>query len=151
MVDLPEPDVPMIARNSPCSTRSETPRSASTDPTPTELDAATSGVTAASLAVADYGSVVLESDAAGSEAVSLFPEHHVAVLRATDVVPGMREAVGRLGDRLRDGASAVIATGPSATADMGALVIGAHGPREVDVVLVEEAGGGAAGEGGADG
>ncbi|MFC7070333.1 LutC/YkgG family protein [Halobaculum lipolyticum] len=113
------------------------PDSVATDPTPSELDAANTGVTAASLAVADYGTVVLESDAAGSESVSLFPERHVAVVRAGDVVPGMREAVGRLGDRLRDGASAVLATGPSATADMGELVIGAHGPREVEVVVVE--------------
>jgi L-lactate dehydrogenase complex protein LldG len=32
----------------------------------------------------------------------------------------------------------VFATGPSATADMGELVYGAHGPREVAVLLVEE-------------
>ncbi|MFC7096100.1 LutC/YkgG family protein [Halobaculum marinum] len=114
------------------------PPSVVTDPTPADLDAAATGVTAASLGIADYGTVVLAADAAGSEQVSLFPERHVVVLRATDLVPGMREAVGALGDRLRDGASAVLATGPSATADMGDLVIGAHGPREVDVVLVEE-------------
>jgi len=114
------------------------PEGVATDPTPAELDAANTGVTAARLAIADYGTVVLESDAAGSEAVSLFPERHVAVVRAGDVVPGMREAIGRLGGRLRDGASAVLATGPSATADMGDLVIGAHGPREVEVVLVED-------------
>ncbi|MFC6785877.1 lactate utilization protein C [Halobaculum halobium] len=115
------------------------PEAVATDPTPADLDAAETGVTAARLAIADYGSVVLESDAAGSEAVSLFPERHVAVVRAGDVVPGMREAIERLGDRLRDGASAVLATGPSATADMGDLVIGAHGPRAVEIVLVEEA------------
>lgn len=116
------------------------PDDVTTDPTPAELDGATTGVSAARLGIADYGSVVLEADAAGSEAVSVFPERHVAVVRAGDVVPGMAEAIPRLGDRLRDGASAVIATGPSATADMGALVIGAHGPREVEIVLVEGAG-----------
>ncbi|PSQ08159.1 hypothetical protein BRC97_01995 [Halobacteriales archaeon QS_6_71_20] len=116
------------------------PESVATDPTPAELDAANTGVTAAGLGIADYGSLVLESDAAGSEAISLFPERHVAVLRAADVVPGMREAFGTLGDRLRAGAGAVLATGPSATADMGELVIGAHGPRAVDVVLVDDGG-----------
>jgi hypothetical protein len=34
IVDFPEPDAPMIARNSPCSTARETPRSASTCPSP---------------------------------------------------------------------------------------------------------------------
>ncbi|SHH27854.1 LutC/YkgG family protein [Halobaculum gomorrense] len=120
----------------------ELPDAVATDPTPGELDAANTGVTAASLAVADYGTVVLEADAAGSEAVSLFPERHVVILRTGDVVTGMREAMSALGDRLRDGASAVLATGPSATADMGDLVIGAHGPREVEVVLVESDSGG---------
>ncbi|UIO98804.1 LUD domain-containing protein [Halobaculum sp. CBA1158] len=113
------------------------PDGVATDPTPADLDAAVTGVTAATLAVADYGSVVVCSDAAGTEAVSLFPDRHVAVVRAGDVVPGMREAMGVLGDRLRAGESAVIATGPSATADMGDLVVGAHGPREVEIVLVE--------------
>lgn len=117
------------------------PSSVATDPTPADLDAAATGVTAASLGIADYGTVVLPADAAGSEQVSLFPERHVVVVRAADLVPGMREAIDALGDRLRDGASAVLATGPSATADMGDLVIGAHGPREVDVVLVEAADG----------
>lgn len=115
------------------------PESVTVDPTPADLDAATTGVTAATLAIADYGTVALEADAAGSEAVSLFPERHVVVVRASDVVPGMPAAIDRLGDRLRDGASAVLATGPSATADMGDLVIGAHGPRDVEVVLVEDA------------
>lgn len=133
LVDPPGVGVPL-----PPSWAISLPETIDTDPTPADLDAAATGVTAASLAVADYGTVVLESDAAGSEAVSLFPERHVAVVRAGDVVPGMREAIGRLGDRLREGASAVLATGPSATADMGELVIGAHGPRAVEVVLVEE-------------
>jgi L-lactate dehydrogenase complex protein LldG len=108
-----------------------------TDPTPAELDAAASGVTAASLAVADYGSVVLEATPGGAEPVSLFPDQHVVVLRAEDIVPDMETAFEWFGDRLRETrGSAIIATGPSATADMGALVKGAHGPKAVHVVVV---------------
>lgn len=106
------------------------------DPTPADLDAARTGITAARLGIADYGSVVIEADAEGTEPVSLFPDVHVVVLRESDVVPGMAEAYDRLGPLLRDGGSAVLATGPSATADMGALVRGAHGPRDVHVVLL---------------
>jgi L-lactate dehydrogenase complex protein LldG len=32
----------------------------------------------------------------------------------------------------------VLATGPSATADMGELVLGAHGPESVHVVILDE-------------
>ena len=108
------------------------------DPTPSEVRAAKTGVTPAAFGVTDYGTVVLPQDDAGSELVSLFVEHHVAVLRESDVVPDMGAAFDRL-----DGAvpeeydDAVLATGPSATADMGALVKGAHGPREVHAVVVE--------------
>ena len=108
------------------------------EPTPATLEAATTGVTAASMGIADYGSVVLPATPEGCEQVCLFPELHVPVLRASDLVPDMPTAIDRLGPQLRAGGSAILATGPSATADMGALVKGAHGPREVHVVVLEE-------------
>jgi L-lactate dehydrogenase complex protein LldG len=62
----------------------------------------------------------------------------VAVLPATAVVADMRSAFAWLGAQVRaHGTSSIIATGPSATADMGGLVRGAHGPASVHVVLVE--------------
>lgn len=109
-----------------------------TDPTPADLDDAATGVTAATLGVASYGSIVLTPNAAGSEPVSLFPDRHLAVLRAEDLVADMAGAFDRLGEAFREtGASGILATGPSATADMGALVHGAHGPKSVAVVVVE--------------
>ena len=109
-----------------------------TDPTPATLESATTGITPASMGIADYGSVVLPEQPAGAEPVSLFPDRHVAVVRASDVVTDMRTAIDRLGPRLRAGESTVVATGPSATADMGALVRGAHGPKTVHVVVFED-------------
>ncbi len=108
------------------------------EPSPSDLEAATTGVTAATLGIADYGSVVIEGTPAGEEPISLFTDHHVAVLRNEDVVPNMTAAFRELGPRLREGASAVLATGPSATADMGELVLGAHGPESVHVVIIDE-------------
>lgn len=114
------------------------PDSVDTDPTPAALSAARTGVTPATLGVAEYGTVALPGDADGVEPVSLYPERHVAVVRERDVVPDLADAFERLGPRLRDGReSVVLATGPSATADMGALVTGVHGPGEVDVLVVE--------------
>lgn len=108
-------------------------------PTPAQLNDARTGVTPARMAVADYGSLVLEQTPDAAEPASLFPEVHVAVLRASDVVPDMRVAFARLGQRFREQqTSAVLATGPSATADMGALVRGAHGPKKVHVLILED-------------
>ncbi|WP_226023763.1 LUD domain-containing protein [Halomicrobium salinisoli] len=108
------------------------------DPTPAELDAATTGVTQASFAVADYGSVVIPTTETGTELVSLFVDRHVAVLDEADVLPGMEAAFDRFGEELRaEAGSGIVATGPSATADMGELVRGAHGPSEVRVIVLE--------------
>lgn len=113
------------------------PTGVPTDPTPTELDEAVTGVTAAAFAIADYGSIALQATPEGAEPVSLFPDRHVAVLRERDIVPDMAAAFDRLGESFRASrGSAVLATGPSATADMGELVKGAHGPKAVDVVVV---------------
>jgi L-lactate dehydrogenase complex protein LldG len=110
------------------------------DPTPATLQAATTGVTRASLGVADYGSVVLSVTDGASELVSLFVDRHVAVVRESDIVADMETAIDAVADEFgRAGGSAILATGPSATADMGALVKGAHGPREVHVVVLTDA------------
>jgi L-lactate dehydrogenase complex protein LldG len=107
-----------------------------TEPTAAAVDGAACSVTAAEFAIANYGSVVLRSAPDGVEPASLYADHHVAVVRADDVLPDMNAAFDRLGDLLRDGESAVVATGPSATADMGELVRGAHGPKSVQVIVL---------------
>lgn len=115
------------------------PETVTWDPTPAALWAADTGVTPVEFAVADYGSLLLPTSEPASELVSLYADHHVAVVSTSEVLPGMEAAFERL-DRdipaeYRDG---IIATGPSATADMGALVEGAHGPKSVSVVLLED-------------
>lgn len=107
------------------------------EPTVRELSEARTGVTAVASGVADYGSVIVEATPAGTEPLSLFVDRHVAVIRESDIVPDMTRLFEALGPAIReDRSSQVIATGPSATADMGALVYGAHGPREVYVVCL---------------
>lgn len=113
------------------------PESVTTDPTVGDLDAAVTGVTGAALGIAEYGSLVLGADSAGSEPVSLFTDLHAVVLRESDIVPDMATAFEWFGDELRETrGSAIVATGPSATADMGSLVQGAHGPENVEVFVV---------------
>ncbi|MFB6267700.1 MAG: LUD domain-containing protein [Halodesulfurarchaeum sp.] len=115
------------------------PVAVNTDPTPAELDGARTGLTGAPLAIADYGSVLVQGGDGGAEPVSLYPDRHVAVVRADDVVADMETAMGEIADLIAAGhRSHVVATGPSATADMGDLVRGAHGPKEVHVVVVND-------------
>ncbi|MFB6141852.1 MAG: LUD domain-containing protein [Halorientalis sp.] len=115
------------------------PDAVETDFSPASLEAAATGVTPAGLGIADYGTVTLASDAAGTELASLYVPRHVAVLAASDVVATMADAYERLDDEFAEGRTTqVLATGPSATADMGTLVQGVHGPDETHVVVLED-------------
>lgn len=103
---------------------------------PTQLDAFDGVLTAATLAIAETGTVVLQSvPGQGRRAISLVPDYHLCVVRAEDVVETVPQAFQRLQP------SAAIATtfisGPSATADIEMTRIkGVHGPRVLDVLLV---------------
>lgn len=113
----------------------------SVDPEPTAADLAdaTTGVTAGALGIADYGSVVLQETGAGEELLGLYPDRHVVVVAASDVVADMPAAFEALEGAFAEGLTdAIVATGPSATADMGSVVTGVHGPREVHVVVLED-------------
>lgn len=111
-----------------------------TDPTPAQLRAATTGVTPVGGAIAEHGTVLVESRPEGDELVGLYPERHVAVLRESDLVPDVSAAITRLDETFGDGGvdSTVLATGASATADMGETIEGVHGPKEVHVVVLTD-------------
>lgn len=128
---------PAVATRLPAVGSSVTDLDVAIDPSPAELLAAHTGITPASLGVAEYGTIVLESTTAGVEAISVFCSHHIAVLPSSSIRTDLGDAVEWLADSVgRDRGSAVLATGPSATADMGALVTGAHGPSRVDVIIL---------------
>lgn len=128
------------------------PDAVNTDPTAADVHDAAMGVTPATMGIAEYGSVLLEADEGGTEPLSVYPEFHVAVLAASDLVPDALAAFESLGPRFREERTSVVfTTGPSATADMGTLVVGAHGPAEVHVVLLEEGSDVSDDDGGTDG
>ncbi|MEZ3117237.1 LUD domain-containing protein [Halobaculum sp. MBLA0147] len=135
-------DPPVVAAPSDheCVSPETLPIPVETEPTLETLRDAHTGITDATLGIVPYGSVVLRTDTDDlTEAASLFVDHHVVVLAERDLRPDVASALAELGPLLRaEEASAVVATGPSATADMGALVQGAHGPEAVHVVLLRE-------------
>lgn len=130
---------PTVAVDLPVPTDALTAAGVTVDPTPEQLRAARTGVTAGALGITSYGSVVLRCTGDGSEFLALYPDRHVAVVAASDVRPDMSDAIDAVADPMRaESADFVVATGPSATADMGAVVQGVHGPSEVHVVLLED-------------
>lgn len=104
------------------------------------------GVSTAALAVAETGSVLLAGDDLASRLVSMLPLTHVVLVPVSSVVPTLEEAAAFLRrsiQQLDSGRSRHISlvTGPSRTADIErVLTIGVHGPRELHVILVAQAG-----------
>ncbi len=83
------------------------------------------GVTKASAAIAESGTIMLKDGETSARLGALAPWIHIAVIEESDVVATIGEAIARFGDD----PSIVFATGPSKTADVeGILIEGVHGP-----------------------
>ena len=86
------------------------------------------------LGVAENGAVWLGESAMGPRAAPFLTQHLVLVLDRSAIVADMHAAYDRL-DVAREGYGVFVA-GPSKTADIEQmLVIGAHGPRSLTVLL----------------
>jgi len=92
----------------------------------------TVGVTNAICGLADTGSVLIADGEGSPLYASLLPEIHIAVLKPSDILPSLSDAM----PLLKNTRAAVFITGPSRTADIEmTLTIGVHGPKEIHVFV----------------
>jgi L-lactate dehydrogenase complex protein LldG len=99
------------------------------------------GITGADAGLAGTGSLVMVGGAGKYRTTSLLPDRHIAILRQDRLLPGMESWIAQQREQnasaFHDPANTVLITGPSKTADIAQeLIKGAHGPREVHIVLV---------------
>ncbi len=95
------------------------------------------GLTGAQAGLARTGSLVLHADRDHGRLASLLPPVHYAVLRHSQLYPDLAAWIAAAGWRIAASSNTVIITGPSRSADIAqTLTLGAHGPREVHVVLI---------------
>ena len=100
------------------------------------------GITGASAALAATGSLVLESGAGRPRSASLLPDRHIALMTADQVLDDLEtwQASQKALDypAFKQASNTVIVSGPSKTADIGhQLVKGAHGPRELHILILD--------------
>lgn len=105
------------------------------------VDADLVGITGCFCAIAETGTLMLLSGPDTPGSVSLLPETHIAVVTASRIVPGMEEAWNLA--RAERGAmprAVSFISGPSRTGDIEqTIVLGAHGPYRVHLIIVSGA------------
>jgi L-lactate dehydrogenase complex protein LldG len=97
------------------------------------------GLTGALAGIADTGSLVIPCGPGRPQTASLLPEIHIAILRLGDLYADLPQIL-KLRE-VQEAASISLITGPSRTADIEmTLSIGVHGPRQVQVICIQDPG-----------
>jgi len=103
------------------------------------FDEAQAGITGADFAVAESGTIGLVHHKDQPRLTSLAPIHHIAILPLDRLVPVYENVTETLfGQRETTPTHVSFITGPSMTGDIQATLFkGMHGPRKVDIILIE--------------
>ena len=103
------------------------------------LERCDAGVSGCDCLVAQTGGILVTSASAGGRVLSVLPPHHVVIASTSQMVGDLADAFASL--RKKDGfppSFASFITGPSRTGDIERiLVLGAHGPKKLTLLLVQ--------------
>ncbi len=89
--------------------------------------------------IAETGSIVFPSGPTRPTTLNFLPDHHIVVLHQRDIVDYMEAVWIRLQSEGPMPRTVNVITGPSRTADVEqTLQLGAHGPRSLHILLIED-------------
>lgn len=103
-----------------------------------EMEGCSAGITECDALIAQTGSVLLTTRSGGGRALSVLPEHHVVLARRGQLLPDLPAAYDYLHEFYGSAWPSLMTliTGPSRTGDIERiLVLGAHGPKKLSILL----------------
>jgi L-lactate dehydrogenase complex protein LldG len=96
------------------------------------------GISTVQAAIAETGTLVLDSTNERHRLVSLVPPIHIAIVRASQIYRTLGEVLSLIRKEKEISPAVTFITGPSRTADIElTLAIGVHGPQELYVIIDE--------------
>ena len=96
-------------------------------------------VTPAFCAIAETGSVILLSGAESPTTLNFLPDYHFVIVETSQLVAHIEDGWAKLRQQNSIPRTINMITGPSKTADVEqTLQIGAHGPRQLRVIFVNQ-------------
>ena len=99
------------------------------------------GITYCEYLIARLGSIMITSRQTSGRRLNVFPENHIVIAYTSQIVPDLKDALKNIKEKYINNMPSLISviTGPSRTADIEkTLVMGAHGPKELYVFLIDE-------------
>ncbi|WP_149914918.1 LutC/YkgG family protein [Sphingobacterium cavernae] len=99
------------------------------------------GITTCEALIARNGSIMISNGNAGGRRLSIYPPIHIVFAKASQLVMDIRHGMALVKEKYGANMPSMLTTitGPSRTADIEKmLVLGAHGPKELYVFLIED-------------
>ncbi len=105
-----------------------------------DFDMAEAGITLCEALIARNGSVMVSNANGAGRRLSIFPPVHLVVAYSSQLLPDLKDGFKLIKQKYGKAIPSMISiiTGPSRTADIEkTLVLGAHGPKELIVFLID--------------
>jgi L-lactate dehydrogenase complex protein LldG len=107
------------------------------------ISEASIGITRCEYLIARLGTVMVSSRLSPGRKITVFPEVHIVLAYSSQLVPDLNQALSNIKKKYKEQYPSMVSliTGPSRTADIEkTLVMGAHGPRDFYVFVIDDAG-----------
>lgn len=108
---------------------------------PASLTEAEQGITFCECLISRLGSIMVSSAQASGRRLIVYPDVHIVVAYASQIVPDLGEGLALVAEKYKNNFPSLVSviSGPSRTADIEkTLVMGAHGPRELYLFLIDD-------------